>query len=350
MTISNKFTLHHLGSDSADFVVWDEFVNKCSKGTFFHLSGWKKVIENEFGHIGHYLYVTLNDNIVGVLPLVEQKSFLFGHTLISTPFCVYGGVASDTEEVMFYLEEKAIELAKTLSVDYLELRYPFERNNPELIQKCAHSNFACSLGENEEDILVNVKKKQRAVIRKSLKNELVYRVDRDTISAYQIYSQSVRNLGTPVFPKSYFDSLQKQFDSQCNVLTVEHNSTPVSSVLSFYYKNEVIPYYGGGVEQARSLKSNDFMYYKLMCEARVSKQCTSFDFGRSKDDSGAYNYKHTWGMEPKPLHYQYFLVKSDSLPNLSPNNPKYKFFIKMWTKLPIAVSQFLGPFLSKYLG
>ena len=285
-----------------------------------------------------------------VLPLVEVKSRLFGHSLVSTPFCVVGGVASDDEEAMLFLEDEAIALAEKLGVGHLELRYPFERNNPKLIANCKHSNFSVELGEDDDAILAAVKKKQRAAIRHSLKGSLTHRIDDDVDTAFEVYSESVRNLGTPVFPKKYFQQLRDVFGDQLDVLTVESEGQAVSSVLSFYYKGIVMPYYGGGVEAARGLKSNDYMYYKLMCSAKSERECSTFDFGRSKDDSGAYKYKRTWGMEPQPMYYKFYLAKSDELPNLSPNNPKYQFFINLWKKLPVAVSRMIGPYLSKYLG
>ena len=350
MANPSQFELRTLGSTEQEQKQWDAFVGDCEKGTFFHLSGWKRVVESVYKHKSHYLYALKDNNIVGVLPLVEQKSMLFGHALISTPFCVYGGVASDDEDCMLFLEQGAMELAEKLAVDYLELRYPFERNNPKLTEKCAHSAFGWELADDDEAILAGVKKKQRAVVRHSFKNELTWRVDGDTETAYQIYSESVRNLGTPVFPGKYFAALKQEFADLCDVLTVEHENKPVSSVLNFHYKGQVLPYYGGGLFSARALKSNDFMYYQLMCHAKKERKATFFDFGRSKDDSGAFKYKRTWGMEPVPLHYQFYLVKAEALPNLSPNNPKYQFFIKMWQKLPVWLSRMIGPFLSKYLG
>lgn len=345
-----QYTVNSLGNGTTECAAWDAFVDQCSRGSFFHRSGWKRVIESVYGHRCHYLYAEQDGTIVGVLPLVEQKSILFGHSLISTPFCVFGGVASESEEVMTFLEAQAIEKATSLGVDYLELRYPFSRNNPQLTEKCAHSTFGCELGEGPEAILAAIKKKQRAVVRHSLKNELSFRVDDDTQTAYDVYSESVRNLGTPVFPKKYFAALKREFGDACDVLTVEHQGAPVSSVLSFYYKNQVLPFYGGGLFSARALKSNDYMYYQLMCHAQEARGCHFFDFGRSKDDSGAFKYKRTWGMEPVPLHYQFYLVKGTELPNLSPNNPKYQMFIKMWQKLPVWLSRMIGPFLSRYLG
>lgn len=348
--MTQQMELKQLGKSEQENNRWDQFVSDCALGTFFHLSGWKRVIESVYKHSPHYLYAERNGEIVGVLPLVEQRSKLFGHALISTPFCVYGGVAADDEEAMLFLEDAAIALAESLSVEYLELRYPFERNNPKLTKKCAHSTFGTELADNDEGILAAVKKKQRAVIRHSLKNELTWRVDHDVETAYDIYSESVRNLGTPVFPSRYFKALQQEFGENCDVLTVEHEGKPVSSVLSFHYKNSVLPYYGGGTVAARGLKSNDYMYYQLMCHSKAHRQTSYFDFGRSKDDSGAYKYKRSWGMEPVPLHYQFRLINGKALPNLSPNNPKYQLLIKAWKKMPVWMSRLIGPFLSRYLG
>ncbi|WP_102797856.1 FemAB family XrtA/PEP-CTERM system-associated protein [Bowmanella denitrificans] len=328
---------------------WDSYVEGCESASFFHLSGWLKVNEQVYGHKGHYLYASDGQRIVGVLPLVEQKSRLFGHALVSTPFCVYGGVAADTNEVQVALEDAAMALAEQLGVGYLELRNKVASSHPKLVEKCAHSFFAWPLADTPEAILAGVKKKQRAVIRHSLNANLSFRVDGDTRTAYDIYSESVRNLGTPVFPSKYFQALKAIFTERCDVLTVEHQGKAVSSVLNFYFRDQVLPYYGGGLPQARDLKSNDFMYYQLMCSAQ-QRGYGYYDFGRSKDDSGAYQYKKHWGMEPVPLHYQFYLVKAAELPNLSPNNPKYQFFIKAWQKLPLWLSRALGPMLSKYLG
>lgn len=339
-----------LGQDKTTYQQWDAFVEQCSLGSFFHLSGWKDVIETAYGHKCYFLYAEQDGEWFGVLPLVHQSSRLFGNALISTPFCVYGGVASDDPAVMDLLEQHAIDLATQLKVDYLELRYPFERQN-QLTEKCAHATFSYALDGDHDAILAGVKKKQRAVIRQSLGNhDLDFSVSGDVDECYRIYSESVRNLGTPVFPKHYFRTLKQVFGDKCEVLTVSHQGQSVSSVLSFYYKDEVLPYYGGGLPAARDLKSNDYMYYQLMCHARADRGVTRFDFGRSKLDSGAYSYKKHWGMEPVALHYQFYLVNVQELPNLSPNNPKYQLFIQLWKKLPIAVSRMLGPFLSRYLG
>ncbi len=341
------------------FTQWDTYVKAHSQGSFFHLSGWQTVIEKSFNHACYYLYAEQDGLICGVLPLVEVKSKLFGHALVSTPFCVYGGAIADSSAILRQLEDEACRLAEKFGVDYLELRYK-DKQDSALLLKQAHSTFGCNIAEDSDKILANIKKKQRAVIRHSLKNELKSSVtdgsnvtfsgQNDFTDFYQLLSTSYRNLGTPIFAKHYFENLMTTFADCSNIAVIrDNNNQPSSAVMNFYFNEKVIPYYGGGNDSARGLKSADFMYYQVLCHAQ-KKGKTWFDFGRSKNDSGPYKYKKNWGMEPQPLHYYYYLVKADELPNLSPNNPKYKFFISMWQKLPLKLSQLLGPFLSKDLG
>jgi len=334
-----------------DFAQWDEYVHQHSHGSFFHLSGWIKVITQVFKHKHHYLIATKNEKVVGVLPLVEQKSRMFGHALISTPFCVYGGAIADNKVVEHKLEMAAYQLGCELDVDYVELRdREYKQSHTPWVEHCHHATFYCPIADTPDEILTSVKRKQRAVIRHSLQNDLSWDNSSDPELCYDVYAESVRNLGTPVFSKQLFVSLTEVFGEQCETLIVRtSDGTPVSSVLSFYYKGEVLPYYGGGTLDARALKSNDYMYYQLMCIAKAKGQ-QRFDFGRSKNDSGSYNYKKNWGMQEEPLHYRIALVKSQEMPNLSPNNPKYKYFISLWQKMPLWLSRMIGPYLSKYLG
>lgn len=336
-----------------DSVAWDSYVDRHIQGSFCHLFGWRNVIVDAIGHKAHYLKsVDSAGNINGVLPLVEMKSRLFGHTLTSTPFCMYGGALADSAEVQQALENKAKEMGASLAVDYVELRYQTQQQQlieNGFVEKSVHSYFETDIASNEDDILTAIKKKQRAVVRHSLKNNLSCRVNQDVDCLYQIYATSVRNLGTPVFSKSLFNALVKEFGENVDILTIYSGDKALSSVMSFYYKDMVMPYYGGGLAEARQVKSNDNMYYKLMCHA-AKRDKKRFDFGRSKNDSGAFKYKRTWGIEPKPLYHYYHLVKSEQLPNLNPNNPKYQKLISIWQKLPLWVSKLVGPYLSKYLG
>ena len=133
------------------------------------------------------------------------------------------------------------------------------------------------------------------------------------------------------------------------MLTILNDGEPVSSVLSFYFKDQVLPFYGGGPAIARTCKANDFMYWELM-RLSVQQGVKVFDFGRSKNGAGSYRFKKHWGFEPEPLYYRFHLVNATSIPDLSPMNPKYQMAIKMWQKLPLSVTHFIGPMIAKNLG
>ena len=329
-----------------DFARWDDYVRSHDEGTVFHLSAWKSVIEESVGHQCHYYFVEQNNQIVGVLPLVESKSFLFGHKLGSLPFCVYGGVLADDDTVSTLLTNEAIRLADTLAVDHLEMR-----NREPLYDwptKELYVTFRKEISTDDETNLMAIPRKQRAMIRKAIKLGLEYQIDEHLDNFFFAYESSVRNLGTPVFSRKYFRALKKHFGDDCEVLTVTKDGETICSVMSFYYKDEVLPYYGGGTVAARNLAGNDFMYWSLMSHA-VAKGCRVFDYGRSKAGTGAYSFKKNWGFEPTPLHYQFYLVKDEALPDLNPLNPKYRYFIKAWQNLPLPIARVIGPGISKYL-
>ncbi|MCE2572187.1 FemAB family PEP-CTERM system-associated protein [Motilimonas eburnea] len=318
------------------------------EGEFFHLSGWQQIFEQVYHHPCWFYYIEHQGRILGLLPLAQIKSWIFGNKLISLPFSVCAGILSTDPEATRLLLEQAKTLATSLKVDCIELRHRRDML-PDWLTKPSHENFACELAGSPEQILAGVKKKQRAVIRQSLANGLSFEIEQEVEPFYSIYSESVRNLGTPVFAKAYFQALLATFPEYIDILTVRSQGQPVSSVMSFYFKHQVMPYYGGGTLSARELKSNDYMYYQLMCHG-AQKGMTQFDFGRSKLGSGAHAYKKHWGMVAQPLFYQSCLVKSQSLPNVSPTNPKYQLFIKAWKKLPLPISRVLGPVLAKDLG
>lgn len=334
--------------DQQKHAQWDAFVDQRADGTFFHLSGWQRVLQLTLGHPTYYLYATLNHEIVGVLPLAWVHSKLFGNALVSTPFCVYGGAVGEPE-IRRLLEDKAAEIGRELGVNQVELRYRDPQEN-DWLTRSQHATFGMPLAADDAAILAGIKKNQRALIRKGLQSELTREIEQDPTDFYAIYSESLRNLGTPVFSAKLIQALQQAFPDRTDILTVREAGKAVSSVFNFYYKNQVLPYYGGGKPVARELKSNDLMYYQLMCHARAEKGCNFFDFGRSKLDSGAFSYKKHWGMQDHLLHYQFKLIKAQQLSNLSPNNPKYQLFIRLWQKLPLPISRWLGPKLAHYLG
>jgi FemAB-related protein (PEP-CTERM system-associated) len=333
--------------ESSDAARWDEFVNRNPEATFFHRAGWKTAIERAFGHRMYLLYAERDGRIEGVYPLGHVKSMLFGNSLISVPFCVYGGIAADNEEARAVLDRAGQELARKLGVDYLENRGLMARHD-DWLKKDLYVTFRKPIDPDVEKNMTNIPRKQRAMVRKGIDAGLSGAVDNDIDRFYEAYAHSVHALGTPVFPKRWFAILREVFADCSDVLTVTKDGRLIGSVLNFYFRDEVLPYYGGGTAEARDVKGNDFMYWELMrrsCERGLKV----FDYGRSKQGTGSYSFKKNWGFEPQPLHYEYFLVKAGELPNVSPTNPKYEMFIKMWKAMPFGMTKILGPMLAKDL-
>jgi FemAB-related protein (PEP-CTERM system-associated) len=333
---------------AADAPRWNAFVHEHPEGTFFHLAEWQQVLREAFGHRSYYLLAERAGEVVGVLPLALVSSALFGRALISTPFCVYGGIVSSDAQTHGALTEAACALAQRLNVDYLELRNR-RRQHPQWPAKDLYVTFRKEIAAESEQNMLAIPRKQRAMVRKGIQKGLQSRIDANTADHYALYSESLRNLGTPVFARKYLDVLRRVFGEACEILTVTHEGTPVASVLSFYFRDEVLPYYGGGGAAARPVAANDFMYWEVMERAR-QRGLRVFDYGRSKQGTGSFDFKVHWGFEPTPLHYEYYLVRASSMPNLSPTNPSYSRAIGLWQRLPLWLTQLLGPYVARYLG
>jgi len=341
-----KILIHSLEPGNVE--KWDQFVLTCPTATFFHRAGWQSVIEGAFRHKTWFLYAESNGEIQGVLPLAEIDSNLFGHSLSALPFCVYGGIAAISDAARDKLDQAAQELACQLKVDYLEYRN-LDRQHPDWPRKELYVTFRKAIDPDIEKNMQEIPRKQRAMIRKGIKYGLQSVIDQDTERFYFAYASSVHRLGTPVFSKKYFRLLKQVFADDCEVMTVEKDGRVISSVMSFYFRDEVLPYYGGGTNEARELAANDFMYWELMRRS-CERGYKIFDFGRSKLNSGSFSFKKNWGFEPEPLHYEYRLINATKIPDNNPTNPKYQFFIKVWKNMPISLANFIGPHIVKNLG
>jgi FemAB-related protein (PEP-CTERM system-associated) len=334
---------------SGDAARWDAYVARCADASFFHRIAWRTIIEEEFRHQTHYLVAERAGTIVGVLPLAEVRSRMFGHSLVSLPFCVYGGPAADDAETANALVVAAAGIGRELRVEYVELRNqaPLRTDWP---RQDLYVTFRKPLAPQVEANLLAVPRKQRAMIRKGAKRGLAAVVDDDPRRFFDLYADNVHRHGTPGLPRRYFERLVDIFGSDCDVLTVvDARGTPVSSVLSFYFRESVLPYYAGDSVNARELAANDFKYWELMrrsCERGLA----TFDFGRSKRGTGSFDFKKNWGFEPTPLAYEFLLLRRDSVPANNPLNPKYRAMISVWRRLPRPVVDVVGPRIVRSLG
>ncbi len=341
--------------DKSDYARWDAFVAGCPEATFFHKAGWQSVIERTYGHKTWFYYIEQDGKIVAILPLAEIKSRMFGHSLGSLPFCVLGGVAATVDAARPLLDAAADKLARELNVGHLEYRnlVPAHAGDPAWYQKELYVTFRKEISADDEENMNAIPRKQRAMVRKGIKLGLGAEIDQDVERFFTCYATSVPRLGTPVFPKKYFTIIQVVFGEDCEIRVIVKNDEQgkqlIAAVMSFYWRDEVLPYYGGGMPAAREVAGNDYMYWNLM-QAAAARGARIFDFGRSKLGTGAFDFKKNWGFSPTPLAYEYRLYASTELPDNNPLNPKYQLFIKMWKKMPIGLANFLGPFIVRNLG
>lgn len=335
--------------DAATAARWDAFVQACPEATFFHRAGWQRVVGEVFGHATFFLYTETDGRIDGVLPLAQVKSRLFGHALTGLPFAVYGGVAATRPEAVAELEAEAQRIARELGAEHLELRNVQRRHDDWPLQDL-YVTFRKAILPEEEANMLAIPRKQRAMVRKGIKNGLASELDAGVERFFALYADNVHRHGTPAMPKRWFQALRDTFGADCEVLTVvDAQGTPVSSVLSFYFRDEVLPYYAGDAVAARDLAANDFKYWELMRRA-CARGLKVFDYGRSKQGTGSYSFKKNWGFEPTPLHYEYQLYKREAVPQNNPNNAKYKLLIDTWRRMPIGLANWLGPHIVRSLG
>lgn len=328
------------------------------QATAFHRLAWGEAIAASTGHDLLVLVAEAADGtMTGCLPLHAVHSPLFGCAMVSAGFAVDGGIIADDEASAQALSEAAWQQCERFSTPTLELRggiLPQDRRWT--IKSNAHAGFAADLVADGPDAdrkqLEWIPRKQRAEVRKGLAREMTVRTGTSALDQqqhYAVYAESVRNLGTPVFPRALFEAVMDAFGEDADILTVLDDGVPVASVMSLYHRGTVMPYWGGGVWAARGLRANDVMYYALMNHAR-RRGCTRFDFGRSKVDSGAFAFKKNWGFEPAPLSYAVRNADGQPPRDVNPLSPKYRLQIALWQRLPLPVANRLGPWIARGLG
>ena len=318
-------------------------------GSVFHRPAWLRAVEQGTGQRARGLVAEKGGAVTGWLPLSEVHSPVFGRMLASSGFAVEGGVLAERAATGAALCRAAEEYAARLSCTAIELRGgPAPRGWA--TRRDSHCGFVAPILAGDEAQLLAIPRKQRAEVRKGLANDLDVIIGagpRERAEHFAIYAESVRNLGTPVFPRSLFEAVLDAIDA--DILTVRHRGRPVASVLSLYHGDAVLPYWGGGTQAARALRANDRMYFELMRHARA-QGCERFDFGRSKTASGAYHFKRNWGFEPEPLGYSSWTAPGAPRRDADPTSDRHAGRIALWRKLPLAVANRLGPAIARGLG
>ena len=326
----------------------DRFVTACPWGTFFHLSGWKRIVEGILKRRCFWLTARRESGICGVFPISQVRSRLFGDCLVSLPLAVYGGVCADDRDTYFRLLEAGRDLATRLGAKYLEMRNRTEPFATSLPGRDLYVTFTQDLSPGPEKLFKALPRDTRYAVRKSQKAGLAWTEDLTDEEFYDIYAQSVHRLGTPVFPRELFLSLRREFPKACRLFGVRKGKVAIAGVLCFYFRDQVMPYYGGSIAQSLKDSPNNFMYWSLM-EQSCREGYSSFDFGRSKKGTGSFHFKSAWSMQVTELPYRYQLVRAKEIPHLSPVDRKFQLPIAVWKRLPLSWTKIIGPRLIRWV-
>jgi serine/alanine adding enzyme len=335
--------------DARDAQLWEEFVEQHSTCSGYHRWGWKQAIENSFGWPTFYLMAEDAGGIRGILPLVWQRSRIFGSFLTSLPFLNCGGVVAEDRGAMQALVGEAIAIAKQKGVDYLELR---QRANPELNLPTKTHKVAMILPvkADSEAMWADLPHKVRTDIRKSMKSGLEAEFGGQEFldTFYEVFAKNMRDLGTPVYARKFFSEILKALPADSYICVVRHQGQPVAVSFLSEYRSTIEAIWSSSLYEFSSLKPNMFLYWSILCFAG-QKGFRFFDFGRSSVGSGTHRFKKQWGSQEVPLHWVYWVPEGAALPEVNTENPRYQLAIRVWQKLPVAITKIIGPPIVKCL-
>lgn len=325
---------------------WDNYVHRHPHGSIFHLIAWKSALEHAFHYEPRYLYSEVDGQITGIAPVFFIHNWIIGKALISVPLAVNGGICADDDASLSALSETIQRMGREEQVGFIELRAQRGPIAPGFsAPKSIYVNFSTALSQDLEANLKRLPRDTRYMIRKAEKQGLEVRHGLDQMTQfYRLHAISLRRLGTPVFPRALFEKQVQGFSPNVDLMLVYAGARPVTGVLSFFYRDTILPYYAGAAPDAGRLAANNFMYWELMKFA-VEKGFRFFDFGRSKVGTGAYAFKTQWNMTIQAMAYQLLLIRRTTNPNFSPANPKFGLAQRVWSRMPLPLTMAAGPHL-----
>ena len=327
-----------------DGSTWDAYVACHTDSCNYHQYGWKQIIERSFDHTTHYLTARNSANqICGVLPLVHMKSSLFGSFLVSMPFFNYGGLLSDGPDQDSILLDESHRLLKRIEAGHAEFRH-LANHNEGMPTKQHKVTMILDLEQDEEMQWNALDAKVRNQVRKAQKSGLSAIIGHEELldGFYEVFCRNMRDLGTPVYAKSFFRNILETFPATTRIISVLFNGKPVASGLLTWFRSTLEVPWASSIRDFRAYCPNNILYWEAIRFA-IRKGLRRFDFGRSTPGEGTYQFKKQWGARPVQLYWQYLLNDGVTLPELNPANPRYRTAIRIWRSLPVAATKLLGP-------
>ncbi len=333
--------VRELGSGESG--AWDAFVEGHPRSTVFHLTAWRRAIERVFPYEPHYLVAEEAGAVAGVLPLFLVENWVLGRVLISSPFAVYGGILAESEAARATLAEAAAGLARRLEVEHLELRNAYEDQCAGFARLDRYVTFSFPLEPlSAGELLARIPKKTRNMVRKAQRFAYQVRRTRELNAFYELLARNYRRLGTPVFPRAWFEALCENYGERVDVREVILEGRVVAASLNFLYRGEMHTYYAASRAEYFAKAPNNYLYFDHLLWA-AENGFRAFDFGRSKKQTGNYEFKKHWGAAPRELPYEVLLVRRGEMPDFTPKNPRYELAAKVWRRLPLGLTRRLGP-------
>lgn len=328
---------------------WDAFVTAHERASIYHQSKWRELIESEFRHQTYYLWARRAEEVVGVLPLVRLKSALFGDYMVSVPFLNYGGALGCDRQIEDLLMHHAVELALERGIKHIEFRDECERDAP-WHARTDKVTMELELPATPEALWQSVGTKKRTRIRRPGKAgaRAIHGGAELVDSFYTVFSRNMRDLGTPVYSRRLFERILDAFADEASITVVMLDEEPVAAAFLIASGTRMEIPWASALREHNRLAVNMFLYWEVLKRA-IEQGMKVFDFGRSSVGAGTYEFKKQWGALERQLYWHYWLGDADALPNLTPNNPKYRLAIRAWQHLPMPVANTLGPLVVRNL-
>jgi serine/alanine adding enzyme len=329
---------------------WDEFVLSHPEGSIYHLAIWRDLITELFGHQTHYFCASrLTGEIVGILPLVRLKSRLFGDFLVSMPYFNYGGALGINTETEEALMQRASELAQELGCNHIEFRDTFERDARWTLRTdkvAMELALPPSVDQLWSDLGSNLRRKIKRPQKEGV--QILHGNEELLPQFYRVFARNMRDLGTPVYPEAFFKSIIETFPNASSIIVLQLRRQPVAAIFLLGFKDRLEMPWVASVRKFNRLMINMLLYWEALRKG-VGDGYEVFDFGRSTIDSGTYRFKGQWGARPKQLYWHYWSRDGKGLPGLTPDNPRYSAAIQIWRRLPLSLTNWLGPKIVKNL-
>ena len=330
---------------------WIDFVEKNPQSTLYHDILWKNVLGESFSLKSHYLIcISESNEIIGILPLFEIKDIFRRAYLISIPYFTNAGICISNENAKHKLIEKTIKIAQNLNVQYVELRHLTKYSLEGLKNRFS---FATSILNIDIDKHSMWKKMFSDSVRRNIckaqnSNLEVSRGKEELLNFFKVYTTNMHDLGSPAMPLRFLENILSIFSKRSTIIVIKQNNTAIAGMIVLKHKKTLYDPFVSSLKKYNYLRQNNLLYWEAI---KFGQECglTEFDLGRSTIGSGVFNFKSRWGAKTENLSYQYIFNRIKRMPICDSVNNKYALCIKIWKKLPLWVTNYIGPKLIPYL-